>query len=139
MPGCSAIDNVVLPSLAAGRVTDEIESRGRQLLERVGLASRIDHPPAQLSGGERQRVAIARALIHAPRLILADEPTGQLDAHTAAAVADLLVELAAEAASILIVVTHSVAIAERIVVGGGAVRQLVDGRLDPPVCGASEP
>lgn len=132
MAGCSALDNVVLPALATGRVSDEIESRGRGLLERVGLASRIDHSPAQLSGGERQRVAIARSLIHAPRLILADEPTGQLDAHAAAAIADLLVELTAATASLLIVVTHAASIAGRITAGGGLIRQLIDGRLQPP-------
>ncbi len=139
MAGCSAIDNVVLPALAAGRVTDEIEARGRRLLERVGLADRADHPPARLSGGERQRVAIARALIHAPRLILADEPTGQLDAHAAAAVADLLVELAAEASSLLVVVTHATSIADRVVAGGGTVRQLVNGLLQPPTPQATRP
>lgn len=139
MAGCSAIDNVVLPALASGRVTREIEARGRRLLDRVGLADRVDHPPARLSGGERQRVAIARALIHSPRLILADEPTGQLDAHAAAAVADLLVELAAETSSLLVVVTHATSIAERIVAGGGAVRQLVDGRLQPPTLLAARP
>lgn len=132
MAGCSAIDNVVLPALANGSVTDEIEARGRLLLERVGLTHRVDHPPARLSGGERQRVAIARALIHAPRLILADEPTGQLDAHAAAAVADLLGELAAETSSLLVVVTHAASIAARITADQGLVRQLIEGRLEPP-------
>ena len=132
MAGCSALDNVVLPALATGRVTDEIEARGRELLERVGLTHRIDHPPARLSGGERQRVAIARAVIHAPRLILADEPTGQLDSHAAAAVAELLRELAAETSSLLIVVTHAESIAARISAGGGLVRPLIDGRLQAP-------
>lgn len=139
LPGCSAIDNVVLPSLASGRVTDAIEARGRGLLERVGLAGRIDHPPARLSGGERQRVAIARALIHTPRLILADEPTGQLDALAAAAIAELLVELAAETSSLLVVVTHAASIAARIAAGGGSVRQLIDGRLLPSSPEAARP
>ena len=133
MAGCSAIDNVVLPALATGRVTDEIEARGRRLLDRVGLAHRGDHAPSRLSGGERQRVAIARAMIHSPRMILADEPTGQLDSHTATSIADLLVELAAEMSSLLVVVTHAASIAERIAGGGnGIVRHLVDGRLEPP-------
>ena len=139
LAGCSAIDNVVLPALATGRVSDAIEARGQALLERVGLAKRVEHPPARLSGGERQRVAIARALIHAPRLILADEPTGQLDAHAAAAVADLLVELAAETSSLLIVVTHAASIAARIAADGGSMRQLVDGRLQPPSPVAARP
>jgi lipoprotein-releasing system ATP-binding protein len=131
LAGCSAIDNVVLPALATGRVTQEIEARGLHLLERVGLANRVEHPPAQLSGGERQRVAIARALIHSPQVILADEPTGQLDGNAAGAVANLLVELTSEMSSLLIVVTHSVSIAERIAAGTGMVRQLVNGRLEP--------
>lgn len=139
LAGCSAIDNVVLPALASGRVTDEVEDRGRGLLERVGLAERIDHPPARLSGGERQRVAIARALIHAPRLILADEPTGQLDAQAAAAIAELLVELAAETSSLLVVVTHAASIAARITAGGGSLRQLIDGRLLPSSPEAARP
>lgn len=139
LAGCSAIDNVVLPALASGRVTDEVEARGRGLLERVGLAERIDHPPARLSGGERQRVAIARALIHAPRLILADEPTGQLDAQAAAAIAELLVELAAETSSLLVVVTHAASIAARITAGGGSLRQLIDGRLLPSSPEAARP
>ncbi len=131
LAGCSAIDNVVLPALATGRVTQELEARGLRLLERVGLANRVEHPTAQLSGGERQRVAIARALIHSPQLILADEPTGQLDGNAAGAVANLLVELTSEMSSLLIVVTHSVSIAKRIAAGTGMVRQLVNGRLEP--------
>lgn len=127
LPGCSAIDNVLVPALATGRVAREIAARGRRLLERVGLASRMTHRPAELSGGERQRVAVARALLLSPRLILADEPTGQLDTHAAAQVADLLVELAAESGGMLVVVTHSERLAERV----GSIRQLVDGRLQP--------
>lgn len=132
LDGCSAIDNVLLPALARGRVGDEMLARGRMLLERVGLADRSGHVPAALSGGERQRVAVARALLNSPRLILADEPTGQLDATTAAGVADLLGELTAETDAMLIVVTHSAAIAERIAAGTpGAIRRLVNGRLLP--------
>lgn len=127
LPGCSAIDNVLVPALATGRVAREIAARGRRLLERVGLASRMAHRPAELSGGERQRVAVARALLLSPRLILGDEPTGQLDTHAAAQVADLLVELAAESGGMLVVVTHSERLAERV----GSIRQLVDGRLQP--------
>lgn len=130
LAGCTALDNVMLPMLARGRVSDDMLAHGRRLLERVGLASRVDHEPAALSGGERQRVAVARALVAGPRLILADEPTGQLDAGTAAGVADLLVELAAETAAILVVVTHAEAIAARIAAGDrGRVCHLVGGRL----------
>ena len=125
--GLTALDNVVVPAIAAGRVTPGIETRARELLDRVGLGSRLGHLPAELSGGERQRVAVARALLLEPRLVLADEPTGQLDARTAATVTDLLVELASESGRMLVVVTHADAVARRI----GAVRQLSDGRLLP--------
>jgi len=127
LAGCTAVDNVVLPALAAGTVSRDIEVRARRLLDRVGLSDRLGAMPAELSGGERQRVAVARALLLSPRLILADEPTGQLDAHAAATVTELLVDLAAEAGGMLVVVTHAEAVAARV----GTVRQLVDGRLVP--------
>jgi lipoprotein-releasing system ATP-binding protein len=125
LDGCTALDNVLLPALAAGRVPAAVEQRARGLLERVGLSARADHLPGQLSGGERQRVAVARALVLGPRLVLADEPTGQLDSHAAGLVADLLVELAAEVEGMLIVVTHADTIAARV----GGIHHLVDGRL----------
>jgi lipoprotein-releasing system ATP-binding protein len=86
---------------------DKFEDRARTLIEQVGLSDRLDHRPAELSGGEKQRVAIARALIRQPRLVLCDEPTGNLDAATADAVAALLLDLHRNQKSILIVVTHS--------------------------------
>jgi lipoprotein-releasing system ATP-binding protein len=132
LQGCSALDNVLIPALATGRVSSEAEARGRRLLDRVGLSDRIFHPPSRLSGGERQRVAIARAVLHSPHLILADEPTGQLDSQTASSISDLLVDLADETAAILIVVTHAEAIAARLAAGiPGTVRRLVAGRLEP--------
>jgi lipoprotein-releasing system ATP-binding protein len=127
LAGCTALDNVLVPGLAAGGVSRETVARGTRLLERVGLGGRLDHRPGELSGGERQRVAVARAVVLAPRLILADEPTGQLDSASAAEVTDLLVELSAESGGMLIVVTHSEPLARRI----GSIRQLVDGRLLP--------
>jgi lipoprotein-releasing system ATP-binding protein len=125
LAGCTAVDNVVLPALATGSVQRDIEVRARRLLERVGLGDRLGSLPAELSGGERQRVAVARALVLSPRLILADEPTGQLDAHAASTVTELLVELAAEAGGMLVVVTHAEAVAARV----GTVHRLVEGRL----------
>ena len=127
LAGCTAVDNVVLPALATGSVSRDIEVRARRLLQRVGLGDRLGSFPAELSGGERQRVAVARALVLSPRLVLADEPTGQLDAHAAAMVTELLVELAAESGGMLVVVTHAEAVAARV----GTVRHLVEGRLVP--------
>jgi lipoprotein-releasing system ATP-binding protein len=108
-------------------VTPEIVARGRRLLDHVGLAHRIGHRPGELSGGERQRVAIARALVLSPRLVLADEPTGQLDSTTSLEVTELLVHLTEETGGMLVVVTHAESVAERV----GNVRRLVDGRLGP--------
>jgi lipoprotein-releasing system ATP-binding protein len=127
LAGCTALDNVVLPALARGPVTADLAVRAARLLERVGLAARAGHLPTALSGGERQRVAVARALVMSPRLVLADEPTGQLDSRAAAAVTDLLVELTAESGGMLVVVTHAESIAARV----GPIRRLVDGRLLP--------
>jgi len=124
--GCTALDNVLVPALARGRVPMEMVDRAAALLARVGLAGRSGHLPGELSGGERQRVAVARALLLHPQLVLADEPTGQLDSRSAAAVTDLLVELTAETGGVLIVVTHDAEVAGRM----GSVRRLVDGRLD---------
>jgi lipoprotein-releasing system ATP-binding protein len=127
LAGCTALDNVILPALAGGRAQADVVARAEQLLDRVGLADRRDHMPAALSGGERQRVALARSLLLAPRLVLADEPTGQLDGRTAAEVTDLLVSLVDEAGGMLIVVTHADAVAARV----GGIRRLVAGRLEP--------
>ena len=127
LDGCTALDNVLVPALASGRVPIDLVARGTRLLERVGLGGRMTHRPGELSGGERQRVAVARALLLSPRLVLADEPTGQLDSRTAGDVAALLVELVAESGSMLVVVTHDPAIAERV----GEIRRLRDGRLEP--------
>jgi lipoprotein-releasing system ATP-binding protein len=124
LPQCTVLENVLIPTLVA-RGDERATERGRRLVEQVGLADRIDHRPAQLSGGERQRVAIARALIREPRLLLCDEPTGNLDRSSAETVASLLLDLQRAQDAMLIVVTHSAALAERF-----AIRfELVDRNL----------
>ena len=111
LPQCSVLENVLLPTLVAGRngsgPVDDPAALARTLIEQVHLGDRIDHRPAELSGGEKQRVAIARALIRRPRLVLCDEPTGNLDQASASAVAALLMDLHRRQQNILIVVTHS--------------------------------
>ncbi len=128
LPQCSALENVLLPTLA-GRGTQAAEiERAKSLLDRVGLAQRMDHQPAELSGGERQRVAIARAVIRSPALLLADEPTGNLDCETAVSVSRLLLELQAQESMMLIVVTHSLELADmlqrRLRLEGGQLHEL---------------
>lgn len=112
LPQCTVLENVLLPTIAGEDRIDRSD-RARSLLEQVGLSERMDHTPAELSGGERQRVALARALIMDPAVVLADEPTGNLDRRTADAVADLMIALHGEASRVLIVVTHSDRLAER--------------------------
>ena len=113
LPQYSLLENVLMPVLAFERVDAPVRERALELLARVGLAARIDHAPAELSGGECQRAAVARALINRPGLLLCDEPTGNLDHATAAAVAALLFELHQAERTMLIVVTHSMDIATR--------------------------
>jgi lipoprotein-releasing system ATP-binding protein len=125
LPQCSVLENVLTPTLVANDAGDT-ETRARELLGRVGLGERLAHRPAELSGGEKQRVALARALVLKPRLLLCDEPTGNLDGASAGAVADLLFELSTREQAILIVVTHSGALSERF----EDRRRLTDGRLE---------
>ena len=130
LPQCSVLENVLVPTLVAH--TDGAEkpadfpARARSLIEQVGLADRIDHRPGELSGGERQRVAIARALIRQPLLVLCDEPTGNLDPTSAAAVTDLLLDLHRRHNNILIVVTHSARLASHFTIRF----DLANGRLN---------
>jgi len=114
LPQCTVIENVLVPFLADGRAGLEQVAMAEQLLDRVGLTERSLHRPAELSGGEKQRVAIARALVREPTLLLADEPTGNLDQATATDVMRLLIELQQEQQSILVVVSHSEVLAGRL-------------------------
>jgi lipoprotein-releasing system ATP-binding protein len=112
LPQCTVLENVLVPTLV-GAADESASERAKALLQMVGLSERLDHRPSELSGGEKQRAAIARALIRNPRLILCDEPTGNLDAETAATVADLLISLHARQKGIMILVTHSDALGSR--------------------------
>ncbi len=132
LPELDALENVCVPAMLSSRSPrsergshHQIESRGTELLKAVGLGERLEHRPAELSGGEQQRVAIARALMNRPSLLLADEPTGNLDAKTGEAVLDLLWQLRAESGTTLVMVTHDEQIAKR----GERVLEIADGRI----------
>ena len=128
LPPCTVLENVLIPTLAEQRTPAKRQTdveRAEALLERVGLADRRHYRPGQLSGGEAQRAAVVRALINQPRLLLADEPTGSLDAATAGSLADLLTELHGNDKLTLIVVTHSRDLANRM----DTVYELINGRL----------
>ena len=112
LPRLTVLENVLLPQRYAKTIDIDAESRARALLERIGLAQRIDHRPGELSGGQLQRAAIARALLNQPALLLADEPTGNLDSKSAADVLSLLGELHSKGQTV-VMVTHDAAIAER--------------------------
>jgi lipoprotein-releasing system ATP-binding protein len=112
LPQCSVLENVLIPEMVA-TPDATAKDRARKLLDQVGLSHRLDHRPGELSGGEKQRVAIARALIRSPKLLLCDEPTGNLDRKSATQVADLLLQINGDLKMMLIVVTHSSELAER--------------------------
>ena len=130
LPEFSALENVAMPLVIMGEDSEAAEERAEDLLERVGLSERMHHRPAELSGGEQQRVAIARAVVAGPDVVLADEPTGNLDPVNAQGVQDLLLEVNRELNNVLIVVTHSreLAAAMDIVLEmqpGGALKPLI--------------
>jgi lipoprotein-releasing system ATP-binding protein len=126
LPEFDALENVMMPGLIGGRSFEEMKGRAHRLLSEVGLEHRVSHPVGKLSGGERQRVAVARALVLEPALLLADEPTGNLDPKTADQVLDLLLEMNRVHGTALVVVTHSPELAGRL----GRRVVLVDGYLE---------
>ena len=133
LPSLTAEENVLLPALIAGDRGDAARSRARELLGRVGLSARLEHLPSELSGGEQQRVSIARALLREPELVLADEPTGNLDSRSSAEVLALLRELSESESQTVVMVTHdpgAAAVAGRVVF-------LRDGRVAGEVAGGS--
>jgi predicted ABC-type transport system involved in lysophospholipase L1 biosynthesis ATPase subunit len=125
LPELDALENVCLPARMARTPASDAAKRGRELLTRVGLKERMEHKPYELSGGEQQRVAIARALINQPALILADEPTGNLDSHTGQEIIDLLCSLREERQMTLVMATHDSNVAAR----AAKTIHLVDGQI----------
>jgi lipoprotein-releasing system ATP-binding protein len=113
LPQLTVLENVLVPAMASGSPPPAAIERARSLLQRVGLGERFDHRPAELSGGERQRAGVARALLLKPALVLADEPTGNLDRKSAAGIGDLLIEMQQAEQTILLTVTHSLDLASR--------------------------
>jgi lipoprotein-releasing system ATP-binding protein len=129
LPEFTALENVVMPGLIQGKSADEMEGPAKTLLAEVGLAERLTHRPGELSGGEQQRVALARALVLSPKLLLADEPTGNLDTATSTAMHELFFEINRTRGTTIVVVTHNANFAERM----PRVVHLRDGRVEKDI------
>jgi lipoprotein-releasing system ATP-binding protein len=125
LPEFTALENVAMPLMVRNESVKQIQQQARDILARVGLKDRVEHKPSELSGGERQRVAIARALVTKPKVILADEPTGNLDSKTASQVSDIMMELNDELDTAIVMVTHDMGLAETM----DSVYELKDGVL----------
>ena len=125
LPEFTALENIMMPGRIAGKDKNELKKKGLELLEKVGLKERAHHKPNELSGGEQQRIAVARAIVNQPRLLLADEPSGNLDLHTAEALHNLLWDLSREHKQTLIVVTHNPELADR----SDRIIELYDGQI----------
>jgi lipoprotein-releasing system ATP-binding protein len=136
LPEFNALENVMMPGLIQGKSKKEMEGPARDLLTEVGLAQRITHRPGELSGGEQQRVALARALVLSPKLLLADEPTGNLDSNTSGAIHDLFFEMNRRHGTTIVVVTHNLGFAQSmprvVTMRDGRIETDQRGELAPP-------
>ncbi len=125
LPEFTAIENIAMPAMISGKSFSEVKDRAFELLKEVGLADRAEHKPSELSGGEQQRVAVARALMNSPEIVLADEPSGNLDSQNAEALHELIVELNRKHGQIFVIATHNEKLAEK----ADRIVKIVDGKI----------